>query len=280
MRLMCPNCGAQYEVDVSVIPEAGRDVQCSNCGHTWFQNHPDHEPTEDSVEDTQEAPVTEDEDIAADATPEPTDAAEDETYDGDEEEAEPSEERELTRRELDPNVAEILREEAARETAERADEGGGLETQPDLGLDGTEDSDAVRDRMDRLRGLPEDDADEGEEIAAIPPAAATRRDLLPDIEEINSTLTASSDRQMEDDEEIEEQRTRSGFRRGFILAVVVFALLALIYSQAPRIVDSLPQLEPALSAYVDAVNSLRLWVDGLMQKAVERLTALLSQLGT
>lgn len=278
--MICPNCGAQYEVDVSVIPEAGRDVQCSNCGHTWFQNHPDHEPTEDSVEDTQEAPVTEDEDIAADATPEPTDAAEDETYDGDEEEAEPSEERELTRRELDPNVAEILREEAARETAERADEGGGLETQPDLGLDGTEDSDAVRDRMDRLRGLPEDDADEGEEIAAIPPAAATRRDLLPDIEEINSTLTASSDRQMEDDEEIEEQRTRSGFRRGFILAVVVFALLALIYSQAPRIVDSLPQLEPALSAYVDAVNSLRLWVDGLMQKAVERLTALLSQLGT
>lgn len=280
MRLICPNCGAQYEVDVSVIPEAGRDVQCSNCGHTWFQNHPDHEPTEDSVEDTHDAPVTEDEDIAADAAPEPTDAVEDETYDGDEEEAEPSEERELTRRELDPNVAEILREEAARETAERADEGGGLETQPDLGLDGTEDSDAVRDRMDRLRGLPEDDADEGEEIAAIPPAAATRRDLLPDIEEINSTLTASSDRQMEDDEEIEEQRTRSGFRRGFILAVVVFALLALIYSQAPRIVDSLPQLEPALSAYVDAVNSLRLWVDGLMQKAVERLTALLSQLGT
>ena len=280
MRLICPNCGAQYEVDVSVIPEAGRDVQCSNCGHTWFQNHPDHEPTEDSVEDAHDAPVTEDEDIPADAAPEPADAAEDETYDGDEEEAEPSEERELTRRELDPNVAEILREEAARETAERADEGGGLETQPDLGLDGTDDSDAVRDRMDRLRGLPEDDADEGEEIAAIPPAAATRRDLLPDIEEINSTLTASSDRQMEDDEEIEEQRTRSGFRRGFILAVVVFALLALIYSQAPRIVDSLPQLEPALSAYVDAVNSLRLWVDGLMQKAVERLTALLSQLGT
>lgn len=37
MRLICPNCGAQYEVDDAVIPEAGRDVQCSACGQLWFQ---------------------------------------------------------------------------------------------------------------------------------------------------------------------------------------------------------------------------------------------------
>ena len=37
MRLICPSCGAQYEVDESVIPDGGRDVQCSNCGHAWFQ---------------------------------------------------------------------------------------------------------------------------------------------------------------------------------------------------------------------------------------------------
>ena len=45
MRLICPNCGAQYEVDARVIPDTGRDVQCSNCGHTWFQNpaHMDNE---------------------------------------------------------------------------------------------------------------------------------------------------------------------------------------------------------------------------------------------
>ncbi len=39
MRLVCPNCAAQYEVDDSAIPPAGRDVQCANCGDTWFQ-HP------------------------------------------------------------------------------------------------------------------------------------------------------------------------------------------------------------------------------------------------
>lgn len=44
MRLICPNCGAQYAVDDRVIPETGRDVQCSSCGHTWFQRHPDQDP--------------------------------------------------------------------------------------------------------------------------------------------------------------------------------------------------------------------------------------------
>lgn len=43
MRLVCPNCGAQYEVPVDVIPHDGRDVQCSSCGHTWFQPHPEND---------------------------------------------------------------------------------------------------------------------------------------------------------------------------------------------------------------------------------------------
>ncbi len=41
MRLTCPNCGAQYEVPDEVIPDEGRDVQCSNCGDTWYQAHPE-----------------------------------------------------------------------------------------------------------------------------------------------------------------------------------------------------------------------------------------------
>jgi predicted Zn finger-like uncharacterized protein len=37
MRLVCPSCEAKYEVPEDAIPEAGRDVQCANCGHAWFQ---------------------------------------------------------------------------------------------------------------------------------------------------------------------------------------------------------------------------------------------------
>ena len=41
MRLICPNCSAQYEIPDDVMPPEGREVQCSNCGQMWFQDHPD-----------------------------------------------------------------------------------------------------------------------------------------------------------------------------------------------------------------------------------------------
>ena len=47
MRLICPNCSAQYEIDATLVPDEGRDVQCSNCGHTWFELPP---PPEDFAE--------------------------------------------------------------------------------------------------------------------------------------------------------------------------------------------------------------------------------------
>ncbi|NJS39622.1 MAG: hypothetical protein HC783_12105 [Rhodobacteraceae bacterium] len=40
MRLVCPNCEAKYEVPEDAIPDIGRDVQCANCGHSWFQMRP------------------------------------------------------------------------------------------------------------------------------------------------------------------------------------------------------------------------------------------------
>ncbi len=38
MRLVCPNCVAQYEIADGTIPVTGRDVQCANCDHIWFQD--------------------------------------------------------------------------------------------------------------------------------------------------------------------------------------------------------------------------------------------------
>ena len=40
MRLVCPNCGAVYEVPEDNIPAPGRDVQCSACETTWFFERP------------------------------------------------------------------------------------------------------------------------------------------------------------------------------------------------------------------------------------------------
>lgn len=64
MRLVCPNCGAQYEVPDDVIPQSGRDVQCSNCGNTWFQVHPDDDH---GLADELGQPV--DDDLSADPEP-------------------------------------------------------------------------------------------------------------------------------------------------------------------------------------------------------------------
>ena len=36
MHLICPSCGAEYDMDDSVIPPEGRRVRCSNCAHVWF----------------------------------------------------------------------------------------------------------------------------------------------------------------------------------------------------------------------------------------------------
>ena len=56
MRLICPNCAAQYEVAEDAIPESGRDVQCANCGDTWFQEHPAASFSQVATEDDTDAP--------------------------------------------------------------------------------------------------------------------------------------------------------------------------------------------------------------------------------
>jgi len=287
MRLICPNCDAQYEVDDSVIPENGRDVQCSNCGHTWFQNAAGWEDEAVAVEEEVAAPQAEpepesDEPVAPEI-PETADLSETSSSEQPEadqpdqiiEEDTPSD---VPPRVLEEDVSSILREEAERETAQRANENVGLETQPDLGLDEQTDDHApdVKDRMARLRGL---DDDLGASTAATAVAGGHRADMLPDIEEINSTLTASAEDVGDGSEQaIQETQQRRGFRRGFAITILIFAMLCLIYIFAPRIAEVVPGAGPVLASYVDWVNTLRAAVDNLMQSAVDRLTVLVTQI--
>ncbi|MBS0126053.1 zinc-ribbon domain-containing protein [Thetidibacter halocola] len=250
MRLICPNCGAQYEVPVEVIPEDGRDVQCSSCQHTWFQ--------------TRSQPG--DEDAAAEPV-EPAD--EDLTDDAWEEEPERPAAPE-PRRAIDPEIADVFREEREYESRRRSAEAEGLETQPDLGL-GEPEPDA-RERRERearahkaaIRG---EEADRETAEPATVAATASRRDLLPDVEEINQTLRSSSQPRAVDMaarrslDEVEESEKRGGFTRGFALVVLVAALAVGVYVSAPRLAVTFPGLTDALSAYVAAVDQGRAWLD-------------------
>jgi len=171
---------------------------------------------------------------------------------------------------LDPDVSELLRAEAAREMEQRRHEGSPeLETQPDLGLDEADTAvsgaaAAARARMERMRG----------DKAEAPVEHPSRRDLLPDIEEINSSLRSTTERTRDVDapvsDDVEEVRSkRSGFRVGFILILLVAVLGFVAYAFAPQIIAQVPQAEPYLTGYIAMVNEWRLSLDALVQ----RLTA-------
>jgi predicted Zn finger-like uncharacterized protein len=323
MRLVCPNCGAQYEVPDDVIPENGRDVQCSNCGDTWFQKHPSQDrelaeelgqPLDDvhwqETEDAAPAAPTPDEEIAAEVEPEPAPepepepepeevaaeaeeaAPEDDPADqgdhwqehvpdtsepeaesesdwGEPEEddapAAPDEEAPAVQpSELPDEVRDVLREEAQFEARARAEEAGGLETQPDLGLEELDDEASrrereARERMARMRGQSPEEAAGGGAAAQ-----AMRRDLLPDIDEINSTLRKDSERvsSMENNAQVAPaQPKRGGFSRGFLTVIVLFTILVLVYVFAGKIAESVPALRAPLETYVALVNDLRAWID-------------------
>lgn len=274
MRLTCPNCGAQYEVPSEVIPTNGRDVQCSNCGNTWFQAHPDH-PVEMSEEPefTTAVPDTHRETVAdqpVEFDEEPSVPVEEPEVAEVSESAEmaveaESEPKDTARSGLDSAVSKILRQEAEREAALRAAEAGsGLESQPDLGLDeiGGDASQRAQEastRMARMRGEQPGKAEAASSLDS-------RRDMLPDIEEINSTLRAGDgDDAMPDAAAMAGAGPRrSGFARGFLLSLLVVAGLAYLYAKAPSIAQSLPQADPVLSAYVGLVDQARGWLDGLV----------------
>lgn len=329
MRLACPNCDAKYEVPDDAIPEAGRDVQCSNCGHTWFQLHPAAEEAAEAEADlygddlspepeltapepvSASAPVAgpaastplSDADLnaalaAALADPAPVSpappappAAAAPAFFPEEEEGEASAAPPPAappRRELDDAVLNVLREEAEREAearraeaqheaqraeTRRADAEEQMQIQPDLGMDAAPAAGAAltptQRRLAMLKGE-DPDAPPPE-----PPRPAARRDLLPDVEEINSTLQPGDDGPDPDamvDQLPDLTRGGSGFRTGFLLMIFLLIVAAVVYVAAPSLSAAIPALEAPLAAYVTFVDGLRTWLDGVMNQATRALT--------
>lgn len=305
MRLKCPNCDAQYEVGDGVIPPEGRDVQCSNCGNTWFQYPDGHDDRpEENVASPPQAPEP-----TVEVTPEPapdedeaefeaalqaalgtddmdnasgtehaedaevvTDTLEDTVADFIED-AEQDPVAPAPKRALDEGVTDVLREEAELELQQRRHENRHeLETQPDLGLEEAaapaesrnSAASAARARMARRKG-----------------GGGASRNMLPDIEEINSSLRATSERTRDADapvsDDVEDVRSqRGGFRVGFILILTVAVLCVVVYLNAAQIVDRFPKAEPYVKLFVKTVNQLRLGLDVLIQRLISTVQTLVS----
>ncbi len=262
MRIICPNCDAQYEVDDAAIPPEGRDVQCSNCGNAWFQAAPA------SAEKLTAALY----DDPAPAEDRPAALAQ-----GEEEREDTAPAPQPIKRNLDEAVLSVLREEAEREAKARKAVAEGLEMQGDLGL-----PPPVNPAVNRQPPGPAEDAPEPSpaerRVASLkgkpvpPPKATARRDLLPDIEEINSSLKPSPMGQtavMDD-----EPAASSGFRSGFVLMLLVGLVATVAYVMAPQISQQIPGLTGAMEGYVAAIDAGRVVIDGAIRSATSFLQGL------
>lgn len=300
MRLICPSCGAQYEVPAEVIPSEGRDVQCSACSNTWFQPHPDQDsaladevdaPSVEPVAPPPDAPEAEPGSEAADAQSEPVSnedapaAAQSEAEDHEETAQEPAQ------RPLDEEVANVLREEAAYEAAARArDQQGGLESQPDLGLEPPAEDEAgrrtreARERMARMRGEAEPAAQAAASAGVAGAVAGSRRELLPDVEEINSTLRSSGERRPAAAADTDLQGTtpkvrskRRRFRLGFYPIILLTLLALAVYIFAPQITQIVPQAKPYVTQYVEQIEALRGWLSSGVDTGLKWLDQMASE---
>ncbi|MEP5757977.1 MAG: zinc-ribbon domain-containing protein [Litoreibacter sp.] len=292
MRLICPNCATEYEVDDSMIPAGGRDVQCSNCMETWFHHSSNQvEPVAVPKDLTAPPPTT--------PSPEPTtqtayvdDDDEDGLSDGVPAAAIAALAEKRSSAKIDPSALDVIHEEVAREQSAREADAVEIETQIDLGLDEQDSSNlSTSDEHEYAQTEVVSEQVEVEEQLPPPPARPRRqpreviskkRELLPDIEEINTALVEAPDPD-ELDEGIDgapsrssKARRRSGFRLGFGLMLMVSAGIVGLYVYAPAFAQKAPSLADALRSYVLNMDDLRVWLDGSAQDLVDQITILLT----
>ena len=256
MRLICPNCDAQYEVPDNVIPAEGRDVQCSDCGNTWFQEPASAQPAlAEPGFDRPPVPPEVSSILQEEAELERAARNEEHPPAADPADAEP-----------EPSGPEVGEDTAAH---------------PFVGPDpGETDQDRrareARERMARMRSVAEADPFEA--------AGQSRKSALPDVDELNSSLhvegvSAYSGETLDVAALRRKERRAAGFRNGFALVIFTALVGLALYTQYENIGRALPVAQPVLENFVAWVNDGRLWLDGQATIWQAQLNDLLARQG-
>ena len=268
MRLNCPKCEARYDVPGKNVPTSGREVQCSACGHTWFQTHPSlsnlHASVKDLALETETMPQ---ESKVALAKSEPG-AEISGRLDG-------TSSTPLSR--LHPTVAEVLKEEARREVAVRAAEN--LEKRTESGKDKALLQTAPRFENAKSESNANPSIFFGSELAksgglhsqVTQVERASRDDLLPDLEEINSPPNPekSKKRKFADKSGQLKRFSHNRMKRlGLVTGIVIVICFLLIYQFSIVISQAIPQSEQILEIYVQFVDRLRIISDQSIARAI------------
>lgn len=253
MRLVCPNCGSRYEVDESLFPEEGREVQCSNCEEVWVQYPVEEQPPIrlDPLARVEDAPQRPSErldeaergELAA-AVREEVAALGDTGSDG----------RETAAEEDDDDILASLR-------AQIALEGGDFETKGEaksqkrnlraaaeafgVDVDDAEKEEAKRAERRKWK-LDEKESDAGTVPAGRQAKASSgRKDGL-----------ARALRQYEEEMQSQERRPR-GMRRGFLLGLCLVVIGGGVYIMRDEFAGAYPPAAPYLDAFAQKVDEGR-----------------------
>ena len=241
MRLTCPNCDAVYEVPADAVPPEGRDVQCTNCGHSWYQVHPEAEA--DAEEAAAAAPSTA---MTADARRILEEEAEREL-------ATRAEERGRARR---PRPAPVP---VPRDEFDELDD----DFEDDL------DDEDVRD--DPAKVAPPPRARRGRDL--LPDIEEFDGALKPESDRRGSRGGRRVAAEAGSDDAGSDGARSRGFRLGLGLTVLAAAAAVALYVFAPEIGARVPAIAPAMEAYGETVDGWRLALDAAARDASDRLTA-------
>ncbi len=252
MRLVCPNCASQYEVDASLFPEEGREVQCSNCEEVWIQY-----------------PVVEEPPLRLDpgAVVAPTRPSE--RLD--------SEERDALARAVDEELA-AQREAAAFVDDDEDDAGQITESEEEIlatlraqiAAEGGGEFDKKGPAKSGRRDLRKAAEAVGVQVAETEDEAEQKRKW--DLEALerervrNSAASGRRDplaRAIQSHESQVAPRRRSGMNAGFATAMVLVGAAAGIYLYQAEIADAYPPAAPYLAQYDSAVDQARTQVEAL-----------------
>lgn len=268
MRITCPNCLAQYDIDDTLLPKDGREVQCSSCDHVWFQTPIRKKAESPRPEDSPPEPAGPAKPAAA-ATPKSAPAPKASPSDSQitsatppwqsppppqPEDDAPAPPSDKPARKLDPAVADVLRKEAAFEEQQRRKEAEGLHSQPELGLMGGAPWPAEK--------TPPTEAERKHDATD---ATAHNAHNFPDIEDVSATLEPVDARRRQGRAESAQdfalpqtaQARRRSFLSGFALPLIIAGIGLALYYWAEDLSQLAPPLQAPLAAYVALVDQGR-----------------------
>ena len=307
MRLVCPNCGARYEVPKESIFATGRDVKCSACYETWFQTHPNAMDARGvSFEEGHNDRTQSSEAVLSEFRAKPIEGKVGKPMSKDEVALSESVVQgshtfkklkdEAARRRLHPTVIEILREEARRESKERAAETLKAQTKfslkestqfgaPKAGVAerGKVMNAALVDEMSQSETKASDEklyerSDENKWVIKRNPtieynqdAHPVKSEFLPNVDDINTAIASNSEVPVGDAVEeapLVDVAGKKAGQLGFFIGLLIILGLFAIYQYEDRITVAFSPLVPTMNEYVSFVDRMRAYSDQSLYYAI------------